>query len=292
MDNQIYHIVYLTTNLVNQKFYVGVHSTYNLDDGYLGSGKFLKKAIKKHGREKFQRQILHYCLTIKDAYEIEKNIVDLHFIKRKDVYNMVVGANNCCMIGFKHSETTKKIWKSQRNTEEYKQKASLRLKGVKLPKERVLNNRKAVTAQAKKYFFVSPMGEIFITQYNKDRFIEEHNLSKSLLHTFKNKGKVISSGKKINEQVINTIGWEFLDYDLYYNEYKFIPPIPQLLEKYLIISPDGKETHTFELYKFCKDNNLEMSSMYKNINKGKINKPQSKNSKCFMYEVKTYEVVI
>lgn len=45
----MYHIVYLTTNLVNNKIYVGVHSTYNLDDGYLGSGKLISKAKEIHG---------------------------------------------------------------------------------------------------------------------------------------------------------------------------------------------------------------------------------------------------
>ena len=32
-DNQIYHLVYMTTNLINGKIYVGKHSTRNLDDG-------------------------------------------------------------------------------------------------------------------------------------------------------------------------------------------------------------------------------------------------------------------
>ena len=56
----MYHIVYLTTNLVNSKIYVGVHSTYNLDDYYLGSGIAIKKSIKKYSRDSFKRQILHY----------------------------------------------------------------------------------------------------------------------------------------------------------------------------------------------------------------------------------------
>jgi hypothetical protein len=53
MKTKPYHIVYLIRNLVNYKIYVGVHSTQNLYDGYLGSGKILKLDILKYGKEKF-----------------------------------------------------------------------------------------------------------------------------------------------------------------------------------------------------------------------------------------------
>ena len=87
----MYHIVYLTTNIANQKFYVGVHSTYNLDDGYLGSGIILKNAINKYGKNNFKRQILYYCLTAIDAYEIESKIVNKNLTSRFDCYNIVLG---------------------------------------------------------------------------------------------------------------------------------------------------------------------------------------------------------
>lgn len=103
----MYHIVYLTTNLVNQKIYVGVHSTYNLEDGYLGTGNGIKNAIKKHGKQKFIRQILYYCLTDIDAYEIESQIVDISFIKRMDVYNNITGGQ-ISSIGRQVSDETRK----------------------------------------------------------------------------------------------------------------------------------------------------------------------------------------
>ena len=49
--NKNYHFIYKTTNKINNHFYIGMHSTNNIDDGYLGSGKRLYKEIKKHGKE-------------------------------------------------------------------------------------------------------------------------------------------------------------------------------------------------------------------------------------------------
>ena len=58
MHEYKYHIIYKTTNLINGKIYVGMHSTDNLNDGYLGSGWILKQAIKKYGKENFKREVL------------------------------------------------------------------------------------------------------------------------------------------------------------------------------------------------------------------------------------------
>ena len=58
-----YSILYKTTNLVNGKIYIGVHSTDNLDDGYLGSGVALLAAIKEYGKKSFKRDILKFFYT-------------------------------------------------------------------------------------------------------------------------------------------------------------------------------------------------------------------------------------
>ena len=86
-----YHIIYKTTNLINNKIYIGLHSTDNLEDGYLGSGLALKDAVKKYGRDKFLREVLFVFNSRSEARKMEAQIVDDEFISRKDTYNLTVG---------------------------------------------------------------------------------------------------------------------------------------------------------------------------------------------------------
>lgn len=73
---KIHHYIYKTTCQMTGKFYVGMHSTNNLDDGYLGSGKILGYSRKKHGDENHKKEILEFC-TSREALKLrEKEIVN------------------------------------------------------------------------------------------------------------------------------------------------------------------------------------------------------------------------
>ena len=87
----MYYFVYKTTNLKNYKIYIGCHSTDNLDDGYLGSEKYLKRAVKKYGKENFKREILKFFNNEKEMYDYEREIVNEDFIKDKNNYNASLG---------------------------------------------------------------------------------------------------------------------------------------------------------------------------------------------------------
>lgn len=89
----MWHIVYLTRNLINEKIYIGIHSTWNLDDGYLGSGNRITSAIRKYGIENFERTIIHHCLSREDALAWEHHIVDNSFLSRNDIYNLTPGGS-------------------------------------------------------------------------------------------------------------------------------------------------------------------------------------------------------
>ena len=97
MNNHFY-ILYQTTNKINGKFYIGVHQTSDINDGYLGSGSLLKAAIVKYGIENFQREILHIFKTKKEAYQKEKELVTGELVKNKKCYNIKEGGRG----GFDH----------------------------------------------------------------------------------------------------------------------------------------------------------------------------------------------
>lgn len=90
-------ILYQTTNKLNGKTYVGVHKLANTSKSknYRGSGKALKIAIKKYGKENFTRITLAEFNCGKDAYAAEQTVVNQEFIDREDTYNMKIGGIGC-----------------------------------------------------------------------------------------------------------------------------------------------------------------------------------------------------
>lgn len=86
-----YNFVYKTTNLINNHYYYGVHSTNKLDDNYLGSGKRLNYAIKKYGKHNFVKEIIKYFNTRQEAFEYEELIVNETLIYDNNCYNIVRG---------------------------------------------------------------------------------------------------------------------------------------------------------------------------------------------------------
>lgn len=133
------YTVYKVTNTINNKFYIGVHSTRNPNDSYIGSGKIIKDAVKKYGKENFKKEVLFIFDTLDDALNKEKEIVNEDFVKDNNNYNISLGGglggkniNGLSFEGHSHSDETKeKISKSslgnthnlgRKFTEEHKQK--------------------------------------------------------------------------------------------------------------------------------------------------------------------------
>lgn len=86
-----FYTIYKTTCLVNRKTYIGKHITQNLDDGYLGSGKLIRRAIDKYGVENFHKEILHVFDNEADMNAKERELVTEAYVLQKTNYNLCVG---------------------------------------------------------------------------------------------------------------------------------------------------------------------------------------------------------
>lgn len=137
-DQKAYHFIYKTTCKVTDRHYYGMHSTDDVDDGYLGSGLWLWRSIKKHGKENHVREIVEFLSDRKSLCEREKEIVTKEHVDNPMCMNLCVGGG--ASIG--HSVSTRqKISKrkiGQKLSDEHKQKLSKALKGRKLSKELIM----------------------------------------------------------------------------------------------------------------------------------------------------------
>lgn len=104
----LYHCLYKTTNNVNGKYYIGIHSTDDIDDGYLGSGVVLKKAIKKYGKDNFSHEIIECFDSREELSKAEYNYVDMKVVADKKSYNQVLGGDSGSGYGFTRGMVTVK----------------------------------------------------------------------------------------------------------------------------------------------------------------------------------------
>jgi len=88
----VYGYVYLTTNLINGKQYVGRHKSKNFNEKYKGSGSLVVQAIKKYGADNFSVKILEMCSTEEDLADAEYYYTNLyHAYSNENFYNIIPG---------------------------------------------------------------------------------------------------------------------------------------------------------------------------------------------------------
>lgn len=124
-----YNYVYVTTNMVNNKQYVGDHSTNNLNDGYLGSGLYLRNSIKKYGKEKFKKEILEFFGTKQEAFDSQIIWINKFTTLTPNGYNISPNGgygNKKCYLSDetknKISKNNSKFWLGKKMSDESKEK--------------------------------------------------------------------------------------------------------------------------------------------------------------------------
>ncbi len=108
----MFYTIYRIINITNNKQYIGKHQTNDIDDGYMGSGKLLRKAISKHGLQNFIKEILYVFETEEEMNAKEAELVTEAFCIREDTYNICVGGQGG--FGYINNNETLRIEKNKK----------------------------------------------------------------------------------------------------------------------------------------------------------------------------------
>lgn len=107
IQKTVYGFIYITTNLINGKKYLGQkkideHGKWRK---YLGSGIAFKQAVKKYGVENFKREIIDVASNADELNQLEeKYTIDMDCVNDRSFYNLVYGGGT--VTGLKFSEVT------------------------------------------------------------------------------------------------------------------------------------------------------------------------------------------
>lgn len=85
------HYIYKTTCVATDRYYIGMHSTHNIDDGYMGSGKRLRRSMRKHGIDNHKKEIIEFFDTRELLIEAEKEAITLDMIQDNNCMNLKGG---------------------------------------------------------------------------------------------------------------------------------------------------------------------------------------------------------
>jgi hypothetical protein len=175
------YIVYETYKIDDpSKNYIGKHD--NNDDSYLGSGVYLKRAIKKYGRKLFARKTLMEYELEEEAYEAE-----IEFIKERQPYYNISPGGLGSGSGWHH-------------TTEAKEKISI------AAKQQIKRNGYSLTEEHKKKIRdASTVRGVPLTEVHKNKISESHK-GKILTESHKKKLSKAHKGKKVSQETKNKCG--------------------------------------------------------------------------------------
>lgn len=227
------YIVYLTTNILNNKIYVGVHKTENPDvfDGYIGnsinifkSNPELKhptlpfhKAVKKYGYSSFKRTIIKVFDTLDEALDLEAFIVNEEFISRSDTYNATLGGGIpplCSKVVYQYSFNGDYIKEYQSLKEAAKElNGNGNLIGIAATYKRTAYNylwsfNKYSKLNIEDYHINSPKIPVYLYDQNKNYLTSYESFKECTkeLNTYLAKvQRALSLGTEINGYFISTI---------------------------------------------------------------------------------------
>jgi len=197
--------------MANDKTYVGVHSTDDLNDGYIGCGILNNKnvksqlkanrtsplisAINKYGYENFKVEILSFFDTKVEAYEEESYLVDYNWVKSKDNYNAKVGGVGGSQppILYENKNEIIKMFLNGATYSEISEKYNVSKGAYVHFLTPYMGNKKRKKSFYFGMQFENAYGDI-VTFENPESFYEKTGVSTKTLHKLKSKNQVVAYG--------------------------------------------------------------------------------------------------
>jgi hypothetical protein len=88
-----FHYLYKIANTKNGKYYIGMHSTDNIEDGYLGSGRLIRNSIRSHGKDAHTKEILEYFDDRESLRKKEIDTVNDDLLSDPMCMNLMIGGD-------------------------------------------------------------------------------------------------------------------------------------------------------------------------------------------------------
>jgi hypothetical protein len=175
------YIIYQTTCVVNQKFYIGKHKTKRVKDGYIGSGFLLRKAIKKYGKENFVTEILHFCKSDEEMTLLEREIVNEDLLKNPLCYNLIVGGSGPTPESIKDRVHSWQVMTDEQKDTQRKSMSATISKVWEDPKHRKKISeltRKRMTENTPDSFKYATKGRVWISNNGNNRLVSKEDAEK------------------------------------------------------------------------------------------------------------------
>ena len=194
------YIVYITINLCNGKFYIGVHKTNpDVFDGYIGDGIYRQQqatkdypfhtAVRKYGYENFKRTTIKIFPNTEEgkkaAFALEETLVNETLLKSKQVYNCAIGGK-----GGNNEDSYKRVYMFDLNGNYLRsfkcsREAALYIdpESVESTRQAIKNKCRGITKSSLGYYW-SYTKEFVGSTNNKWKPVAQYTLSGKFIRSF------------------------------------------------------------------------------------------------------------